>query len=140
MQGLSLREWAPPSLRSLFRSWEEPGALPALFEEPDFPVDVSRNGDGEVVVRATLPGFKKEEIDLSMDNNTLKITAEHNEESESGNENYYRRERNWKSVSRSIALPGQAKEDGVDAELKDGILTVRVPQTRETKAHSIKIH
>jgi HSP20 family protein len=140
MQGLSLREWAPPSLRSLFRSWEDPSAMPTLFEEQDFPVDVSRNGDGEVVVRATLPGFKKEEIDLSLDNNTLKITAQHNEESETGNENYYRRERAWKSASRTIALPGQAKEDGVNAELKDGVLTVRVPQTKEARARAIKIH
>lgn len=140
MPGLSIREWAPPALRSLFRTWEEPwSGLPSLFEEAEFPIDVSKDKENNVVVRATLPGFKKEEIEVRLENNALYITGEHKEEHESKGEDYYRRERSWKSVSRTITLPGQALKDGVDAQLKDGILTVRVPQAKESKSHSIKI-
>ncbi len=140
MTGLTLREWAPPSLRSLFRSWDEPlSGLPSLFEETELPVDISRDKEGRVVVRATLPGFKKDEINVRLENNTLNIAAEHNEDSETKGEDYYRRERSWKSVNRTVALPGQAEKNGVDAELKDGVLTVRVPQAKEAKAQSIKI-
>lgn len=140
MTGLTLRDWAPPSLRSLFRSWDEPwSGLPSLLEGPELPVDISRDKEGRVVVRATLPGFKKDEINVRLENNSLSITAEHNEESESKGEDYYRRERSWKSVNRTVALPGQAEKNGVDAELKDGVLTVRVPQAKEAKAQSIKI-
>jgi HSP20 family protein len=141
MTGLTLREWAPPSLRSLFRSWDEPwSGMPSLLNEADLPVDISKDKEGRVVVRATLPGFKKDEINVRLENNSLNITAEHNEESESKGEDYYRRERSWKSVNRTVALPGQADKDGVDAELKDGVLTVRVQQAKEAKSHSIKVN
>jgi len=141
MTGLTLREWAPPALRTLLRSWEEPWrGMPSLMEETEFPVDISKDTEGRVVVRATLPGFKKDEINLRIENNALCVTAEHKEESESKGEDYYRRERSWRSVSRTIPLPGQAEKNGIDAELKDGILTVRVPQAKEAKSQNIKIH
>jgi HSP20 family protein len=140
MTGLSLREWAPPALRSLFRSWEEPWTgMPSLLEEADFPVDISKDKENRILVRATLPGFKKDEINVRLENNSLHITAEHKDDLESAGEDYYRRERTWKSLSRIIGLPGQAEKSGIDAELKDGVLLVSVPQTKEAKAQNIKI-
>lgn len=141
MTGLAIRDWAPPSLRSFFRNWDEPWAgMPSLIEGTDLPVDISKDKENRLVVRATLPGFKKEEVNVRLENNSLFITAEHKDDSETKGEDYYRRERSWKSVSRTIGLPGQAEKNGVDAELKDGVLTVRVPQVKESKAHSIKVH
>lgn len=142
MGGLALRDWTFPSLRTVLRGLEEPLGLglPSLLTETDFPVDISRDKENRVVVRATLPGFKKEEVKVQLENNSLQITAEHSEESESKGEDYYRRERKWSSVSRTIPLPGKADKNGVNAELKDGVLTVRVPQAKEAKAESIKIH
>jgi HSP20 family protein len=138
MSGLMLRNWAPLSLRSLFHNLEE--NWPTLADETEFPVDISRDKEDRVVVRATLPGFKKEEVTVKLDNNELLISAEHKEQSESKGEDYYRRERSWKSFSRTITLPGQSAKNGVDAELKDGVLTVRVPQAKEAKAQAIKIN
>ncbi len=101
-------------------------------------LDVSEN-DGEVIVRASMPGFKKEDIDVQLDNGVLSIKAEHNEEHETTDEKFYRRERTYGSVFRRIALPGVTNDAATKAELKDGVLTLRVAQAEAARPKRIAI-
>jgi len=115
-------------------------ALPFLTDDESIEagtlaVDVSED-DENVIVRASLPGFNKDDVSVELDKGVLTITGEHTEESESKGERYYRRERRVGSVSRRIALPGTIGEGEAEAEFKGGVLTVRVP--RATEADSRK--
>lgn len=118
-------------------SAEMPGAI-ARLEEGFLPVDVSET-DTHVVVRASVPGFRKEDIDAEIRENVLTIKAEHKEEREEKNERYFRKELQWGSLSRRVALPSQVNERDVGAELKDGVLTLRIPKAAEATPRKIKI-
>lgn len=83
---------------SLFRT-------PALIDEGSPALDVLEQ-DGNVVVKASLPGFTKEEIDVQVHDGVLYIKAEHNEEKEEKGAKFYRRERRYGAVARRVALPG----------------------------------
>lgn len=120
---------AMPDLRSLFRGFiddEDVGLRPVL-EEGSLAVDISQGKEGETIVRASLPGFKREDVQLSVHNGVLDIKAESKHEEETKGEKFYRRERRVSSLSRRIALPGNPDGEGVAAELKDGVLTVKIP-------------
>lgn len=114
--------------RSLFRDVEE-GTLP---------VDISRDGD-EIRVRASLPGFQKQDIDVQVHDGVLAIEATHEEREEEQREHYYRRERRVGSVSRRIALPGVVSDADVAAELRDGVLTVRINVPEQQKPKRVEI-
>ncbi len=97
-------------------------------------------GDGELIVRASVPGFAKEDIDVQIHNGVLSITAERSREEETEDERYYRRERRTGSVSRRIALPGEVSEASARAELADGVLTLRIPQAEAARPKQIPIN
>jgi HSP20 family protein len=86
-------------------------------------VDV-RDGDGEFVVVADLPGYDKESLEVTLADNTLRIEAEHETEFEADAGEYVRKERSHESVSRSVRLPEPVDEDGVSASFSNGVLTV----------------
>lgn len=116
---------------SFFRS-------PAMSEDRSLALDVLEK-DGNVVVKASLPGFKKDEIDVQVHEGALYIKAEHNEEEEEKGAKFYRRERRYGAVARRIALPGTVSEAEVNAELKDGVLTVTLPAPAKPQAKQIEI-
>ena len=96
-------------------------------------VDVKDNGDSYELT-ADLPGMKKEDVNLSYQNGYLTIAAQ--QQSESGDKddkgNYIRRERRMGSVSRSFYIDN-IDESRIDAEFKDGVLTVKMPKTAEVQ-------
>jgi HSP20 family protein len=108
------------------------------WDEGTLPVDISE-ADGKLTVRASLPGYAKEDIDVQVDEGVLSIKAQHTEETETKDEKYYRRERRTGSVSRRIALPGIVHEAPVDAELKDGVLTLSIAVPEQAKPKQIEI-
>lgn len=108
------------------------------LDEGTLAVDVSRKED-KILVRASLPGFKKEDIDIQLNEGVLSIKAEHTEEQEDRDEHFFRRERRFGSVSRRIALPGVVSEADVNAELKDGVLTITVNVPEQAKPKRIDI-
>ena len=124
------------------RLFDEPFArvssLTSGWDEGTLLVDVSET-DGQLVVRASLPGFKKEDIDVQVNDGVLSIKAEHSEETESKTEKYYRRERRYGSVSRRIALPGIVHDAPVDAQLKDGVLTLSIAVPEKARPKQIEI-
>jgi HSP20 family protein len=108
------------------------------LDEGTLPVDISE-ANGELKVRASLPGFKAEDVDVQVHEGVLSIKAEHSEEHETKDERYYRRERTFGSVSRRIALPGIVHDADVKAELKDGVLNLTLPLPEKAKPKQIEI-
>ncbi len=103
-----------------------------------FAVDMFETKD-DVVVKAALPGVKPEEVEVTITGNVLKIHGETNEEKESQEGDYVRKERRSGSLSRSVTLPGGLKTEKADASFEDGVLTLRIPKTEESKPKSIKV-
>lgn len=97
--------------------------------------------DGNLVVEASLPGYKKDEIDVQVHDGILSIKAQRSEEHEEGEKGgkYYRRERSWGSVSRRVALPGIVEDSQVDAELKNGVLRLTIPVPEKASPKQIEI-
>ncbi|GAA0458744.1 Hsp20 family protein [Halococcus dombrowskii] len=79
-------------------------------------------------VTADLPGYEREDIDLSVADRTLRISAERDESTEEGDGNYLRRERRRQSVSRSLSLPEEVAEEEASATYTNGVLTVTLPK------------
>lgn len=102
------------------------------------PLDISED-DKAVIVRATVPGFKKDEIQVEVQDGVLNIHAEHEEKSEENGEKFLRRERRYGAFTRQATLPVAVAEGQAKAELKDGVLTLRLPKVPEAQAKKIKI-
>ena len=82
-------------------------------------------------VTADLPGYDREDIDLSVADRTLRISAEHDDSTEAGDGNYLRRERRRQSVSRSLSLPEDVAEEEASATYTNGVLTVTLPKATD---------
>lgn len=83
--------------------------------------------NGNLVVSAELPGLKKEEVKVEVNDDALIISGERKQEHKEDHEGYHRWERSYGQFYRSIPLPEGAKTDQVKAELKDGVLKVSIP-------------
>jgi HSP20 family protein len=103
-----------------------------------FRVDV-REDDHGLIIEAEVPGFNRDEIDVTVDQGVLTITAEHKSETEDKKEGYHIRERQYGRLERSFRLPSTADGENVAAELKDGLLTLRVPTREEAKPRKIAV-
>lgn len=101
----------------------------------DFKTDIKDNGK-EYVLEADLPGFKKEDIHVDIEDGYLTISAERNSESEKKDDkgNFVRRERSYGSFSRSFDV-SSVKTDAITGEYKDGVLTLTMPKKEETCRH-----
>lgn len=112
-------------------------AVPEI-DEGTLALDVSED-EKDVIVRASLPGFDKKDVEVEVHDGVLSIKAEHTEETEVKNEKFYRKERRFGSVSRRVALPGAVLDTDTKAELKDGVLSVRVPKAQKEQPKKVKI-
>jgi HSP20 family protein len=101
-------------------------------------LDVYEEKDS-VVVKAELPGMKKEEVEVNLAGENLTIKGEKKEEQEVKEDDYYRRERSYGSFLRNVALPCDVKSDEIKASFKDGVLEIRMPKTEEAKKKSISV-
>jgi HSP20 family protein len=101
-------------------------------------LDVYEQKD-DVIVKAEIPGLTKDEIDISLEGNTLTIKGEKNKEEEVKEEDYYRCERTYGAFSRSIELPVAVQTDKVNASFKNGVLEIRLPKTEEAKKNVVKV-
>jgi len=104
-------------------------------------VDVREDAD-HIYVEAELPGFKKEEVDINIENQTLTISAEHKETNErKGDEKsqWLLRERRYSRFQRSFTLPPTVDAQSVQAKLNDGVLLVTLNKREETKPRRITV-
>jgi len=101
-------------------------------------IDVYEEGDN-IIVKAEIPGVKKEDISVTLSDDTLTISGKKSEEKEVKKENYYRKEIRSGSFSRSFTLPARVDKDKVKATYKDGVLQLVLPKAPEEKEKEIKI-
>lgn len=95
--------------------------------------------DDAVVIKADLPGVKKEDISIDIRQNVLTLSGERSHEKELKEDQFHRRERYFGRFQRSFTLPENVDPEHVDAKFKDGVLEVRVPKTEKAKAKRIEI-
>jgi len=110
----------------LFNGW-----TPAL--------DVYEDKDN-LIVKAELPGMKREEIDISFHDGTLTISGERKYEQKNQDAETYRAERFFGKFHRTLTLPKPVQSDKATATYKDGILTVTLPKTEEAKPKQIQVN
>jgi HSP20 family protein len=102
-------------------------------------VDIYSNGQHELVLKAELPDMKEEEIDLTVEDNTLTLRGERRLDTQVTEEQFHRIERNYGPFARTFALPPTVDAGKVSAEYKAGVLTVRLPLREEAKPKQIKV-
>jgi len=103
------------------------------------PVDIYQNGEHEIVLKAEVPDMTREDIDITVDGDTLTIKGEKKLSSEAKEEQYHRIERHYGSFSRSFSLPQTVDTTKVAADYKNGLLTIRLPLREEAKPRQIKV-
>lgn len=125
MEDLWNRGWLPRLMEATPRTWE-----PML--------DVYRH-DGDLVVRAEMPGVKKEDLEITFDNGDLVLQAERREETEVEEEHYFCTECHHGRYFRRLHLPYEVDPEKIRAHLEDGVLEVDLPLAEEERARSHKI-
>jgi HSP20 family protein len=103
------------------------------------PVDIYETDGREVVLRAELPGLRREDISLTVENNTLTIRGERRRDEGIKEDRYHRIERAYGPFSRSFALPASVEAERVRAEYRDGVLTVSLPFREEARPRQIQV-
>jgi HSP20 family protein len=101
-------------------------------------VDIYDSKDA-VMVRADMPGMKKEEIDISVHGDALTLKGEKKHEEEKKDKGFVRTERFYGSFNRAIRLPAEVDAEKVEANYKNGVLELRLPKKEEAKPKQIKI-
>ncbi|MFA6456116.1 MAG: Hsp20/alpha crystallin family protein [Bacteroidota bacterium] len=101
-------------------------------------VDIIENNDN-YVLKAELPGMIKDDVKITLENNVLTIRGEKKQETEKKEENYHRVERSYGSFERSFTIPGSIKVNDIDAQYKDGVLTLTLPKAEEAKPKMIDV-
>lgn len=96
------------------------------------------DNDEEYIVEMAVPGLKKSDFDVSIDNQLLTISAEKNTENEDTNENFTRREFGYSSFKRTFSLPETVETDKVNAKYEEGILKVTLPKREEAKKKPLR--
>ncbi len=138
--------------------WRRPHTLPTAFDEMDrlfdrylrspimraFEADDLDFGpsidlyetDTELVVKAELPGVKKEDIDLTLQEDRIVLKGEIRKEEQVEEEGYHRREMRYGRFGRVIPLPTTVKQEQIQANFTDGVLTIRAPKVEEEEKGS----
>ncbi len=95
--------------------------------------------ENEFVVKASLPGIKPDDLDITYNKGTLTIRGEIKDESETTKGQYHLRERRYGTFTRSITLPASVKSDDIQADYHDGVLELKMPKSEEVKPKRIPI-
>lgn len=142
------RDLTPPDpFNRLARDFQRlfPSRLPSLFDEEEPAtlaawepaVDLKEN-DKEYVVTADIPGVRPEDVDIRLENGVLTLSGERHSEKRDEKEGYRRVERFEGQFYRAMALP-DADTDKVDARVKEGVLTIRLPKTGKRQSKRIEV-
>lgn len=102
------------------------------------PVDIQETEEG-YRLQAELPGLTKDDIQITLENNVLRLTGERKYERDVKKESFHRIERTYGTFSRAFALPHQVNAEGVQAAFENGILTLTVPKAEQAKPRKIAI-
>jgi HSP20 family protein len=106
--------------------------------EASFPVEVSQT-DEHVEVKASLPGIRPEDVDITITDGVLSIKAEHRQETEDSKRDYYRREIRYGAFHRAFNLPVTVDADKAEARFENGQLHLRLPKAEAVRPKQIKV-
>ncbi len=123
--------WTDPFM-DLFDHWASDNRATGLR------VDLSEKED-HYVISAEVPGVKSEDLNVTVENDTLTISAEKRDEYEGNEGGVLRRERSYGRISRSFQLGNQVDAEKIEAEYKDGVLTVTLPKLEKAKPRELKV-
>jgi HSP20 family protein len=101
-------------------------------------VDVEQTDD-EIILRFDLPGMNRDDVSIDVRDRTLVVSGERREEKEENHEGFFTRERVVGKFTRSFMLPEGVDPGTVEAQFKDGVLTVRIPRPKEEQPRQIEI-
>jgi HSP20 family protein len=127
--------------RPLMKRWNDFSVLDNLFETEDMRVPSLDllDRDNEVLVRAEIPGVEKKDISVSLTDNLLTIKGQTNKEEKEEEGDYYRHEISCSSFARSVTVPANVNAAKVVANLKDGILEIKLPKVEASKRRNIAV-
>jgi HSP20 family protein len=120
------------------RPWRLIPAANTEAYEATFPVEVSET-EGEIEVKASLPGVKPDEVEITVQNDVLTIKAEHKDTSEEKKRDYYRREIRYGAFHRSMSLPVSVDSDKAEATFENGVLSLTLPKAEALRPKQIKV-
>ena len=109
-----------------------------VTSEWGLPLDVVED-ENQYVVKASLPGVKADDLDITFNKGSLTIRGEIKDESETTQGQYHLRERRYGTFSRTITLPTTVKAEDIQADYHDGILELKMPKSEEVKPKRIQI-
>lgn len=95
--------------------------------------------DSEFAITVEVPEINREDIKITIDNGVLNIRGERKQKKEEKGVHYHRIERHYGRFLRSFSLPDNVAEEQIDAQFKDGMLTLRLPKTEKSKPKQIEI-
>jgi HSP20 family protein len=123
-------------LRALFGGSLGLHHMPAQQFMPHFEV---RETDDAYIFRADVPGVKDDDLDITLAQNRLTITGKREMEQRNESDRYYAVERAYGNFTRSFTLPTDVDQDRVEAELKDGVLNLRIPKSPEQQPKKVQV-
>lgn len=110
----------------------------ALTDGGSLAVDII-DGKDDVIVKASVPGIKPDDIDITLTGDMLTIKGEFKSEQKSEEGSYLRQERRYGSFERSLSLPAPIVADKAKAEFENGVLTLTLPKSEAAKPKAIKV-
>jgi HSP20 family protein len=102
------------------------------------PVDITER-DGNLLIKAAVPGINPEALEITVENNVLTINGETRQENQSENDKVYLREVSYGAFKRSIRLPEKLDLDQIGAEFEHGVVTVTIPTKPEAKPQTLRV-
>lgn len=141
LRSRELRTWSPRRemervFEDFFRDFRDLTEAPiqGVFPSIDLYEEKER-----YVVKAEAPGLEKEDLHISVTDNTLQIRGEVKREEKKEERNYYYNERYYGAFSRDVLLPSAVNPDQIRASFKNGVLTIEMPKSKEQAGKEIKI-
>jgi HSP20 family protein len=127
------------AMNALLReSFIRPSSVPGQQGPGLLPLDISEN-ENEFVVKASLPGVKPEDVQITVHRDTLTIQGETRADEEKKGERWHLRERRFGQFQRSLSLATPVDSDRAQAHFEHGVLTLTLPKSEQAKPRQIKI-
>ena len=136
---MNITKWQNPflnellNIRKTFKDLIDDDFLKREPNNSHMPLIEVYEKDDKVFVEAGLPGMKKDDISIEIDDGILKISGKVEENKEKKGDGYFYTERKYGSFARRFEVPATLKEEDVTAEYKDGVLMVNFPKTQKNK-------
>jgi HSP20 family protein len=122
------------------RIWRQFPAMRGFREtEGTYPLVDMQDKGNEIVVKAEIPGIEKEDINISVSNETVTIKGKIKKEKEVKGEDYLYSERSYGAFTRTLDLPTKVQEDKIKAKFENGVLEIHLPKDEESKPREIKV-